>query len=87
MSALAAANGLDPASVLVAGTSLTLPGGGGPASGRHCRSATHQRAGQSAGGRQVAAEHGVPPSLANAIAEQESGRNNALTSPAGARAG
>jgi soluble lytic murein transglycosylase-like protein len=86
MSALAVANGLDPASVLVAGTSLTLPGGGGPASGSATTGPqpTNERVSPQAVG-QVAVEHGVSPSLANAIAEQESGHNNALTSPAGAR--
>jgi soluble lytic murein transglycosylase-like protein len=34
---------------------------------------------------QVASEHGVPPSFAEAIAEQESGFNNGLTSSANAR--
>lgn len=34
---------------------------------------------------QIAAEHSVPPSLAEAIAEQESGFNNGLTSSANAR--
>jgi N-acetylmuramoyl-L-alanine amidase len=83
--ALAAANGLDPAGTLVAGTSLTLPGGGAPASGAATSGPqpTNERVSPQTVG-QLAVEHGVSPSLANAVAEQESGHNNALTSSAGA---
>jgi soluble lytic murein transglycosylase-like protein len=89
--ALAAANGLNPAGLLVAGTSLRLPGGGaGVATAAPATTGT-----ATAGGHNVvpgetltgiAAANGITPaSLAAAIAWQESGFNNAMRSVADAR--
>jgi LysM repeat protein len=152
--ALAAANGLDPAGILVAGTSLTLPGGGTvsgaapPAAGGYTVRAGDTLSGLAAGAgvamadmaamngldpdgilvegtviklpsgapaparasepapapvvpqadpaptpatvgageiQSVASQYGVSPSLAAAIAWQESGFNNAMVSSANAR--
>jgi soluble lytic murein transglycosylase-like protein len=94
--AMAAMNGLDPDGLLLAGTVIKLPGGA-PAPARADQPApadvvvpqadpepTHTFVG--AGDIQsVAAEHGVSPSLAAAIAWQESGFNNAMVSGANAR--
>jgi LysM repeat protein len=86
-------NGLDPAGLLLAGRSLKLPTGAPvsaapaapalPASG----AAPHPTAERVTPGEvgSLAASHGVPPALATAIAYQESGFNNALTSSANAR--
>jgi len=96
VNAIAAMNGLDPAGVLLAGTILKLPTGA-PAPARAAQPApaatvvpqaapapTATRLG--AGDVQsVAAAHGVSPSLATAIAWQESGFNNAMVSSANAR--
>jgi len=89
-------NGLDPNGVLLAGTVLKLPTGA-PAPARAAQPApaakvvpqaapepTSTRLG--AGDVQsVAAQHGVSPSLATAIAWQESGFNNGMVSSANAR--
>jgi N-acetylmuramoyl-L-alanine amidase len=94
--AMAAMNGLDPSGVLLAGTVLKLPGGApapaqasapeptatvvppaDPAPTPQHVSATDVQ--------NVAAAHGVSPSLAAAIAYQESGFNNAMVSSANAR--
>jgi LysM repeat protein len=95
MSDMAAMNGLDPDGVLVAGTVIKLPGGaptptraGEPAPAPVVPAAnpapTPGRVG--AGDVQsVAAQYGVSPSLAAAIAWQESGFNNAMVSAANAR--
>jgi soluble lytic murein transglycosylase-like protein len=93
--AMAAMNGLDPNGVLIAGTVLKLPGGA-PTPARAAEPApapvvpvadpapTPARLG--AGDVQaVAAQYGVSPSLAAAIAWQESGFNNAMVSSANAR--
>ena len=93
--AMAAMNGLDPHGVLVAGTVIKLPGGA-PTPARAAEPApapvvppadpapTPARLG--AGDVQaVAAQYGVSPSLAAAIAWQESGFNNAMVSSANAR--
>jgi soluble lytic murein transglycosylase-like protein len=93
--AMAAMNGLDPDGVLVAGTVIKLPGGA-PAPERADEPApapvvpaadpvpTPTQVG--AGDIQaVAAQYGVSPSLAAAIAWQESGFNNAMVSSANAR--
>ncbi|MBA3263472.1 MAG: LysM peptidoglycan-binding domain-containing protein [Thermoleophilaceae bacterium] len=86
-------NGLDPDEPLLAGTALKLPTGAPdatdaptPASGA-AEAAPHptQETVAPALVEQVALEHGVPSSLATAIAEQESGFNNALVSSANAR--
>jgi soluble lytic murein transglycosylase-like protein len=93
---MAAMNGLDPNGVLLTGTVLKLPTGA-PAPARAAQPApvktvvpaaapapTATRVG--AGDVQnVASQHGVSPSLATAIAYQESGFNNAMVSSANAR--
>lgn len=93
---IAAMNGLDPAAPLLAGTLVKLPAGA-PAPPRSSEPAPVTRVVPSGGpqpspGRvdaatvqRVAAEHGVPGSLAAAIGWQESGFNNAMVSSANAR--
>jgi N-acetylmuramoyl-L-alanine amidase len=94
-SEIAAMNGLDPAGVLLAGTVIKLPSGS-PTPPRAAEPAptpvvpsggpepTNTRL--DAGTVQsIAAEHGVPPSLAAAVGWQESGFNNAMVSGANAR--
>jgi N-acetylmuramoyl-L-alanine amidase len=96
VSQMAAMNGLDPSAPLPTGTVLKLPTGA-PAPARASEPApaqrvipeaapdpTPQRVG-SADVQTVAAQHGVPASLAAAIAWQESGFNNSLVSSANAR--
>jgi LysM repeat protein len=94
---LAQFNGLDPARPLLAGTVLRLPAPstGGTSSG----DAEAETGGSTAETgpvatpervtydeiAQIAQAHGVPPSLAAAVAWQESGFNNGLVSSAGAR--
>jgi LysM repeat protein len=91
---LAWMNGLDPSGTLIAGTGLKLPTGA-PAAGSTSSGApgvvpaaepqpTNERVSPQLVS-QVALQHGVSPSLANAIAQQESGHNNALVSSANAR--
>jgi soluble lytic murein transglycosylase-like protein len=94
-SQIAAMNGLDPAGVLLAGTVLKLPSGS-PTPARSAEPAptavvananpeptsTRLDAGTV---QSIAAEHGVPPSLAAAIGWQESGFNNGMVSGANAR--
>jgi LysM repeat protein len=94
--AMAAMNGLDPNGLLVAGTVIKLPGGApAPAQASTPEPAatvvpdaapepTSQRV-AAADVQSVAAAHGVSPSLAAAIAWQESGFNNGMVSPANAR--
>jgi LysM repeat protein len=95
MQQLAWMNGLDPANYLLAGTVLKLPTGAqtpanpNPAPAQTvvpqaAPNPTPERV-SSAQIAQVAAEHGVPAGLANAIAWQESGFNNAMVSNANAR--
>jgi LysM repeat protein len=94
--AMAAMNGLDPNGVLLAGTVIKLPGGA-PAPAQASEPApeatvvpdaapepTPQRV-TAADVQSVASAHGVSPSLAAAIAWQESGFNNGMVSPANAR--
>ena len=93
---IAAANGLDPNGPLLAGTLLKLPAGA-PAPARANTPVPAQRVVPAAGPaatptrvgaadiQQVAAAHGVSPSLAAAIAWQESGFNNGMVSVANAR--
>jgi LysM repeat protein len=95
-SAMAAMNGLDPAGVLLEGTVLKLPSGApAPAAASTPAPAktivptaapepTSQRL-SAADVQGVAALHGVSPSLAAAIAWQESGFNNGMVSGANAR--
>ncbi len=94
--AMSAMNGLDPAGLLLAGTVIKLPGGA-PAPAQAATPApaeivvpeaapapTAQML--SAGDVQsVASAHGISPSLAAAIAYQESGFNNGMVSSANAR--
>src|SRR5919108_471132 len=94
--AMAAMNGLDPSGYLLAGTVLKLPGGA-PAPAHASEPAptatvvpdaapapTPQHV-TAADVQNVAAAHGVSPSLAAAIAWQESGFNNGMVSSANAR--
>jgi soluble lytic murein transglycosylase-like protein len=96
VSAIAAENGLDPDGVLLSGTLLKLPTGS-PTPPRAAEPApaatvvpqaapepTPSRVGASTV-QSVAAANGVSPSLAAAIAWQESGFNNAMVSSANAR--
>jgi soluble lytic murein transglycosylase-like protein len=96
MSAIAAMNGLNPAGVLVAGTVIKLPSGS-PTPVRAAQPApvtrvvpvanpapTPARLGAS-DVQSVAGLYGVSPSLAAAIAWQESGFNNSMVSSANAR--
>jgi soluble lytic murein transglycosylase-like protein len=95
MQQLAWMNGLDPKNFLLAGTVVKLPTGAPAPSNPAAAPAqaivpaaapnpTPERV-TSAEIAQIAAEHGVPASLANAIAYQESGFNNAMVSSANAR--
>jgi soluble lytic murein transglycosylase-like protein len=96
MDAMAAMNGLDPAAPLLIGTLLKLPSGAPPppqASTPEPEQTVVPDAAPSptpatvgaADVQSVATAHGVSPSLAAAIAWQESGFNNAMVSPANAR--
>jgi LysM repeat protein len=94
--AMAAMNGLDPSGVLLTGTVLKLPSGA-PAPAHASEPAPTQTVvpnaapaptSQSLGAadiQNIAAAHGVSPSLAAAIAWQESGFNNGMVSGANAR--
>ena len=94
--AMAAMNGLDPAGVLVTGTLLKLPTGA-PAPPQASTPEPAQTVVPDAAPaptpatvgaadiHSVAAAHGVSPSLAAAIAWQESGFNNSMVSSANAR--
>ena len=98
MTRLAWMNGLDPSQILVAGTPLKLPTGAPaaatPASAPAAPAAqavpaaapnpTGERV-SSSQVAQIASGHGVSPSLAAAIAHQESGFNNGMVSSANAR--
>lgn len=93
--ALARMNEVNPEGVLLSGSVLRLP----VASSEAAAVAEGQPAPAAEGSEPfpteetvsptevgtIAAEHGVPPTLAEAIAEQESGFNNGLTSTADAR--
>ena len=96
VAAIAAENGLNPSGVLLAGTVIKLPTGA-PAPVRAAQPApaativpqaapepTATRVGAS-DIASVASANGVSPSLASAIAWQESGFNNAMVSSANAR--
>jgi len=96
MADMAAMNGLDPSGLLLAGTVIKLPtGASAPARAAEPAPAavvvppadpapTPARVG-AADVTSVASQHGVSPSLAAAIAWQESGFNNAMVSAANAR--
>jgi LysM repeat protein len=94
--AMAAMNGLDPGGLLLTGTVLKLPGGApAPVQASTPEPTTHvvpeaapeptPQQVSAADVQNVAAAHGVSPSLAAAIAWQESGFNNSMVSPANAR--
>jgi LysM repeat protein len=96
MESMAAMNGLDPNGVLLEGTVLKLPGGApAPAGASQPEPATHvvpdaapaptAQHVTAADIQSVANAHGVSPSLAAAIAWQESGFNNSMVSSANAR--
>jgi N-acetylmuramoyl-L-alanine amidase len=86
---LAAANGLNPAGVLPAGATLTIPGGtlttpdATPAAVSAGAQPTDETVTPSDVGA-VAARNGVSPTLAEAVASEESGFNNDEVSPTGA---
>ncbi|MFZ0384687.1 MAG: LysM peptidoglycan-binding domain-containing protein [Solirubrobacteraceae bacterium] len=86
---LAAANGLNPAGVLPAGATLTIPGAtlttpdATPAAVSAGAQPTDETVTPSEVGA-VAASNGVSPTLAEAIANEESGFNNDEVSPTGA---
>jgi N-acetylmuramoyl-L-alanine amidase len=92
---MAAMNGLDPDGILVAGTPLKLPSGAAapaqasaPAPAPVVPAADPAPTPTTVGAadvQAVASEYGVSPSLAAAIAWQESGFNNAMVSSANAR--
>ncbi len=95
VSQLAWMNGLDPSGYLLSGTPLKLPSGAAPTSTGAPAPApaavpyaaphpTPEFVTPSQIGS-IASEHGVSPSLATAIAKQESGFNNNLVSSANAR--
>jgi soluble lytic murein transglycosylase-like protein len=96
VNAIAQMNGLNPSGLLIAGTVIKLPTGA-PAPARAAQPApaakvvpaaapepTSTRVGAS-DVQSVASAHGVSPSLATAIAWQESGFNNGMVSSANAR--
>jgi N-acetylmuramoyl-L-alanine amidase len=93
--AMAAMNGLDPNGLLIAGTVIKLPGGataparaGEPAPAPVVPAADPEPTPARVGAgdvQSVAAQYGVSPSLAAAIAWQESGFNNGMVSEANAR--
>ena len=94
--AMAAMNGLDPNGVLLTGTVLKLPGGAAAPAGAsqpaptatvvpHADPAPTAQQVSATDVQNVAAAHGVSPSLAAAIAWQESGFNNSMVSSANAR--
>jgi N-acetylmuramoyl-L-alanine amidase len=94
--AMAAMNGLDPSGVLLAGTVLKLPTGApAPANASTPEptqtvvpTAAPEPTAQNLSAtdiQNIAAAHGVSPSLATAIAWQESGFNNGMVSGANAR--
>ncbi len=93
--AMAAANGLDPDGLLLAGTVLKLPTGApappnasAPAPAPIVPDASPQPTGErldSGTVASIATQHGAPGSLATAVAYQESGFNNAMVSASNAR--
>jgi LysM repeat protein len=91
--ALAAMNGVAADSHVIEGTALKLPAGSPQASSPQPKPTTIPQGGpqptsghtSSAEISQIASQHGVPGSLASAIAWQESGFNNAAVSSANAR--
>jgi soluble lytic murein transglycosylase-like protein len=96
LDSMAAANGLDPSQPLLIGTVLKLPSGS-PTPARASEPLPSERVVPAAGPQptptrvgagdiqSVASQYGVSPSLASAIAWQESGFNNGMVSAANAR--
>jgi N-acetylmuramoyl-L-alanine amidase len=96
LDSMAAANGLDPSQPLLIGTVLKLPSGA-PTPARASEPLPSQRVVPAAEPQptptrvgagdiqSVASQYGVSPSLASAIAWQESGFNNGMVSSANAR--
>ncbi len=90
---VAAMNGLAADTHVISGTALRLPATSAPAAApspaptRAPAAAPQATGGSVTAGQigQIAADHGVSPSLASAIAWQESGFNNNLVSSANAR--
>jgi soluble lytic murein transglycosylase-like protein len=85
-------NGIDPAAPLIAGTALKLPTGaaasapaGTPAQATDAAPYASPGHTSSSEVSSIAAQHGVPGSLAAAVAYQESGFNNGVVSSANAR--
>jgi LysM repeat protein len=93
VTAVAAMNGLSTDAHVIAGTALKLPPGTAPTEAPQPQPTRIPQGGpQPTPGRtnaaeigQIAAEHGVPGSLASAVAWQESGFNNGMVSSANAR--
>jgi LysM repeat protein len=96
LQSMAAMNGLDPTGILLEGTVLKLPSGApapaGASTPAPARTIVPQAAPEptaqnvsAADVQSIAALHGVSPSLAAAIAWQESGFNNGMVSGANAR--
>jgi len=91
--ALAAMNGVSPDSHVISGTALKLPAGSATSSAPQPEPTNVPAASpaptpgttNSSEISQIASEHGVPGSLASAVAWQESGFNNAAVSSANAR--
>jgi soluble lytic murein transglycosylase-like protein len=94
--AMAAMNGIDPGAPLLIGTVLKLPSGAPAPAGAstpepaqtvvpHANPEPTSETLGAADVQSVAAQYGVSPSLAAAIAWQESGFNNAMVSSANAR--
>jgi soluble lytic murein transglycosylase-like protein len=84
---LAAENGLDPNGLLQAGAHLSIPGAAVTSSQPVASSTGAQPTAETVSPgdvAQVAADNGVSPSLADAIAQQESGFNNNEVSSTGA---
>jgi N-acetylmuramoyl-L-alanine amidase len=95
---VAAVNGVSADAHVVVGSTIQVPSvsegavalGGAPMGGTSSAPATSPApatggAVGASGVGSIASQHGVPPSLAAAIAHQESGFNNSVVSPAGAR--
>ena len=96
VNALAAANGLDPSGLLISGTPLHAVGGGtssaapattemvstSPSSGGGAEPTAEMVSPATVGS--IAANEGVPASLAEAVGYQESGFNNGMVSHTGA---
>jgi LysM repeat protein len=82
---LAAANGLSVDSPLLAGSTLTIPGGGGASGSAGDAPIATPGTVTSDQIAEIASSHDLSPSLATAVAYQESGFDNAAVSSAGAR--